>query len=991
MDFEDIKRQIGEIFKYKSLEELLNCFRKLNHLLSKLSYNNAKELLNTSNLLRDAFNSLIEFSKDENSHNIIGIEYFGNRSFSLLLDSFLERIDLDIEDFLDGKLKPKKRVLTSNETIQLIDRVRMNDQEARTILVEKNVGLVKTLASYYVRFAKKMDYDDLYQEGMLGLLRAIDDFEYERGYKFSTYATYWIRSKISRSMNEFDRTVKLPINKLEKIRKMNEAQSALSIILNREPEPEEIAERMGLAVEEIRDLITYSDDAVSLDSKVGDDKESELMDFVSSDEIPLESTVIQREYSEKLWKVIESVLDKREYDVISKRMGHFDGNIYSLEEIASQYHVTKARIGQIENKAISKLRKPSVRKLIEEFDHSTGIQNRFNNTKKDAVEDSIVKLFGGRNIDLIRGVIESFLSEEEKSIIYLRYGKDLCSVNQIDKNESELLSKVIIPKLYDALKSINKFKLSSVLNNLFPDYNVLEIRLAIMELKKEFKEYMFSMFGIDLMKENDFNHEQIKFFNTNIYHLIKENLEKNRGLKVLLSDIFPDIDSSLLKRLISLLPITNQRIMYNRFGKYLDELNVIKPEEKRRLYTIIIPEMNAMIHDEYLFMDNYCLFSHFTGFDKDEVIETIDLLAVHDQKLIYRRFGKDLMEVKPINIDDYDRLYNHLIPNLIKILRKEITLGTSHGKTHKELFDFFPDYSKEDVINVISGLPNFYKELIYKRYGENLDGFNSVSNRELSIITGTVFRRIETILRKDAVIHSEKTFIEIFKEYSVEEITDAIDILSNGEKILLIKKYGEDLDDVLVMLVKEEENMIPKVLDKVNRYLKGKTVNGKRNNSLSAQLGISKAELFERLKYLSEDEKDEVYVYCGYDLNNPQKPKLPVSRIKYIEEHIIMKLKKDLPSIIEYEKAKRIAKKVLDNKLLSFEIDLNALIYLILRHSIGFSKTFPLRNIVGYVGLTLAEGAELEKRYYQVYTVEFENLMNKLEFDEYTLVKKSNN
>ena len=285
----------------------------------------------------------------------------------LLLDDEEITKDVNINDPVRMYLKEIGRIslLTPEEEQELSARIIQNDEEAKRLLAESNLRLVVSIAKRYV--GRGLLFLDLIQEGNIGLMKAVDKFDSERGYKFSTYATWWIRQAITRALADQARTIRVPVHMVETINKMVRVQRQLTLELNREPSEEEIAKKMGISVDKVREVIKISQDPVSLETPIGEEDDSHLGDFLKD-----ESSLSPEEYTENeiLKEEIKQVLmslQPREQEVLELRFGLIDGTCHTLEEVGKKFSVTRERIRQIEAKALRKLRHPSRAKKLRDF------------------------------------------------------------------------------------------------------------------------------------------------------------------------------------------------------------------------------------------------------------------------------------------------------------------------------------------------------------------------------------------------------------------------------------------------------------------------------------------------------------------------------------------------------------------------------------------------------------------------------------------------
>ena len=275
--------------------------------------------------------------------------------------------DININDPVRMYLKEIGRIslLSSEEELDISIRVANGEDEAKKLLAESNLRLVVSIAKRYV--GRGLLFLDLIQEGNIGLMKAVEKFDYDKGYKFSTYATWWIRQAITRALADQARTIRVPVHMVETINKMARIQRQLTLELNREPLEEELAEKMGITPEKVREVIKISQEPVSLETPIGEEDDSDLGDFV-----PDESSMSPEEYAtnEILKEEIKSVLltlQEREQEVLELRFGLIDGTSHTLEEVGKRFNVTRERIRQIEAKALRKLRHPSRAKKLKDF------------------------------------------------------------------------------------------------------------------------------------------------------------------------------------------------------------------------------------------------------------------------------------------------------------------------------------------------------------------------------------------------------------------------------------------------------------------------------------------------------------------------------------------------------------------------------------------------------------------------------------------------
>lgn len=262
-------------------------------------------------------------------------------------------------DLVQAYLKEIGRgeILTQKEEIELAKRIEKGDKEAKRKLWQSNLRLVVSIARKYVGKSSSLSFLDLIQEGNLGLYRAVEKFDWRKGYKFSTYATWWIRQAITRALADYGRVIRIPVHMVELLTKYNEVKKRLIQDLGREPLPEEIADEMGLEVERVHQLAQISQETISLETPVGDDEEdSILLDFIKDEKTPFPSVETARALlKERLEKILQE-LTPRERKILEMRFGLKDGIVHTLEDVGKEFGVTRERIRQIETKALEKIR-----------------------------------------------------------------------------------------------------------------------------------------------------------------------------------------------------------------------------------------------------------------------------------------------------------------------------------------------------------------------------------------------------------------------------------------------------------------------------------------------------------------------------------------------------------------------------------------------------------------------------------------------------------
>ena len=359
-----VLKSIDDAAVISKLKELIAIAKKKKNILD---YSVIMDNLSTLELTPDQIDKVYEYLEAQ------GIDIIGAVELEEDEDTAEKNLDLSVnesintDDHVRMYLKEigKVPLLSAEEEIALAQRIEEGDEEAKRKLAEANLRLVVSIAKKYV--GRGMLFLDLIQEGNLGLIKAVEKFDYRKGYKFSTYATWWIRQAITRAIADQARTIRIPVHMVETINKLIRVSRQLLQELGREPTDDELAKEMQMPVEKVRETRKIAQEPVSLETPIGEEEDSHLGDFIPDEDIPAPADAAAFSLLKDQLNEVLNTLTEREREVLKLRFGLKDGKARTLEEVGSQFEVTRERIRQIEAKALRKLRHPSRSKKLKDY------------------------------------------------------------------------------------------------------------------------------------------------------------------------------------------------------------------------------------------------------------------------------------------------------------------------------------------------------------------------------------------------------------------------------------------------------------------------------------------------------------------------------------------------------------------------------------------------------------------------------------------------
>ena len=809
-------------------------------------------------------------------------------------------------------------LLTPEQEKEICLNIKNGDEKAKKKLIESNLRLVANVAFRYMN--RGMDLMDLIQEGNMGLMKAVDRFEIDKGFKFSTYATWWIRQAITRALADQSRAVRLPVHLNEKITKYRKAYGKLSANLTREPTIDDIAKEMKMSAKEVSKLAQVQTDIISINTKINDEGDTELGDLIESDSETPEDIIIKRRFKKDILELIDKCfLTTREKDVIMCRYGFATGEPMTLEEIGRKYNVTRERIRQIESKALKKISLPPYVDAFAEYaenpeqalkklkDFRAGYGTSIKYKERVGTPKTIYETFKGYTKEEIDTAVAK-LPEVDMQIIRLRFGDDfnIPFSSQLETKQRNLYY-AIYRKLKRALKNQNsqiKSYYKTIYEN-FNDYSKKEIDEALIKLTKKEKELIKLKYGDDLNKEfrSQLDKKQKVSYNNLRKKIIK--LLKNPDIKKeekTIYDYFENFTQNELTTALSHLSPKDWEIIRLRFGYDLDKpfKSELSKEEKTKFYTTIAKIRRNLNNPNKKARGTETIYERFKDFSKEEIDTVVANLSDDDKKFVILRYGEDFNISFESNLTEEQKLKFQYIMRKVKtnLLKNHPELT---GKL-KTIYQYFEDYKKEEVDIMLSKLTASDKEILKLKYGEDLTiPFKGELTEEQKPAYYSLNSKMKRLLKDPNSKRKKywKTIYEQYPKYTKEQIDTVVALLTDEEKEVLKLKFGNNLEErYKAKLTKEERIKTQMLVKKMERFLENGGSREKISNRVKTIYqyfgDYTKEEVDKAISTLPDKDKELIKLKYGEDLTVPYKSTLDKNKNSTFYSLIAPKIKRKI-------------------------------------------------------------------------------------------------
>ena len=800
------------------------------------------------------------------------------------------------------------KVLSDEEQKELIRKSHEGDNSAREKLIQTNLRLVVSIVRKHL--GRGVDLLDLFQEGSHGLMNAIDKFDLEKDTKLSTYAIWWIRQAVTRSISDNARTIRVPVHVLEKYNKAVAARNKLEVELGRTPKPEEIADFLDMKVNELLKVLEYgNNDPLSLNSVISDGEDTEFENFIPSNDMSLEDRTFEQEKMQNMMVLLQkSNLSEREMDIIIRRYGLIDGETKTLEELGRFYGVTRERVRQLENKALAKLRNPRyarefasytddpeeslrrVQNFTKEYYNSPHNSKKFvakENVRnvKPREDHTIYKYLSNYSKESVDELINT-LTPASREILRKRFGDDFD--NPVVSNEWNIEDKRCFHRLLTYMKkkleNPNYTMRVKPIYKYFNSVDTFAIDTAIETLSLEEKELLRLRYGDDLHApvynidwEYDLENEGkllkivdkiSAFISTNLNVNIPRTSVNNSNTKTIrnIYDYFSSYTKDRVDLMISLLTEEELRLVKKKFGENLDTY-ITRPEwaknESHNYSTKVLQEMKKILEkpEDRQPISIYEILPNCT---EEELKYAISLINNEKYREVVEKFVKN--GIRP-RLDKYE--FNSVRSALFKAISSVKSFGID-----KTIYEIFSGYTKEQVDYAIASLSHDEFNLLTLRFGNEFNvkvikqKLSVFQNRKINdLIDNKMKSLLESIKNKQRI--KIISIYDYFNEYSKSDVDSMLARLNKDEMRLLRLKFGDRLTLYVRNnnLSEEDYKKYVGLKLRIKNLLKNPNF-GKRKTLFEKYSKYPKKDILLAIEKLPEVDKNYLKVYYGADYQN---------------------------------------------------------------------------------------------------------------------------